>query len=413
MKHRSYLFALVFIMAFVLLSGITDSEDNSSNIDLLMEDDYPEDLDTLEEFIQSYYLLLDSEAYLDKYKFVNSSKNKLHNDEKAMSSFYQKLLELRNGKRDRVVVYQLGDSHIQSGYFSGTARSALQKYYGNAGRGLVFPLRLAGTNQPDDYRFYNGASFSRIDKPRGVAGYTLSVKTPGSLKVKTNNFFGVDCRFDSAKLYYQGVSDSLKWQELHIPNSDPLSEMDIPINDSVKQLYGICLGREEAGLLYHSAGINGAGFYNLKDEVQMFTQMAVLKPDLIVISLGTNDAQGRYRGEVMESNLKAFMKNFRLANPTVPVLFTLPPDSYKAKKANPDLAKVEKCIIDYAKANSCAYWDLSEVMGGKGSIKKWREQQMAGKDMLHYTPKGYMLQGHLLYQAIIKAYKRSSEGIQR
>jgi hypothetical protein len=34
---------------------------------------------------------------------------------------------------------------------------------------------------------------------------------------------------------------------------------------------------------------------------------------------------------------------------------------------------------------------------------------MAAGDLLHYTPKGYMLQGHLMYQAIIKGYKRYSE----
>jgi len=52
---------------------------------------------------------------------------------------------------------------------------------------------------------------------------------------------------------------------------------------------------------------------------------------------------------------------------------------------------------------------LNEVMGGNSSIQKWRKQQMSAKDLLHFTPKGYMLQGYLFYQAFIKSYKSFSE----
>jgi len=87
----------------------------------------------------------------------------------------------------------------------------------------------------------------------------------------------------------------------------------------------------------------------------------------------------------------------------------LPPDSFKRGKQNADLARLAEEITDYASQKGHAWWDLSEVMGGKGSVTKWRGQKMAASDLLHYTPKGYMLQGHLMYQAIIKGYKSYSE----
>lgn len=393
--------------------------------DLFSPEEYPEDMDTLEEFIQSYYLLLDSNEYLDKFKFIKADKNRLAGDAKALKPFYEKLLELRSGLRSRVSIYQLGDSHIQSGYFSGTARSALQKHYGNAGRGLVFPLRLAGTNQPDDYKISSSAGISRVNGERGICGYTVSAADGAGLEISTNNFFGLNSSFSKVSMISSlpglkpvinsGVAsestslnlgsyryDSVSWEK-------PQNKIGLSLSGSNSMLYGLMLETKEPGLLYHSAGMNGAGFYNLLDSPHLFAQMGLLNPDLIIISLGTNDAQGNFRNEQFSANLQKFMTLLRKECPETPVLFSLPPDSHKRGKHNADLAKVEKILIDYAKDNNCAWWDLGMVMGGKSSVVKWRAQQMASKDLLHYTPKGYMLQGYLFYQAIIKSYKQFSE----
>ncbi len=406
------------------ISGAQANEEPQE--DLFSEDEYPSDMDTLEEFIQSYYLLLDSEAYLDQFKFIHPEKNRFGGDAKALKSFYEKLLELRSGLRSKVSIFQLGDSHVQSGYFSGTARASLQKYYGNAGRGLVFPLRLAGTNQPDDYRFSSATGFSKIASEKGICGYVLAAEEGASFQLQTNNFYGNDNSFTKLSLISSlpGLKASVKLENETAENFDlklgdyffssaswkqPTRSIGLSLKGEYSRLYAMLLENEQPGLMLHSTGINGAGFYTLHDQNLLFQQIGMLNPDLIVISLGTNDAQGTYRNNVFENNLNSFMTNLRKSNPQTPVLFTLPPDSHKRGKHNSDLSKVSKNIIDYAKANNCAWWDLSEVMGGSGSVVKWRSQQMASKDLLHYTPKGYMLQGYLFYQAFLKSYKRFSE----
>lgn len=410
----------------LILNTSSAQESNETNYmdELFSEEEYPPDMDTLEEFIQSYYLLLDSNEYLKRFKFINHEDNRFQNDSETMKGFYEKLMQLRSGLRDRVSIYQIGDSHIQSGYFSGTARSSLQKYYGNAGRGLVFPLRLAGTNQPDDYRIASTGGFSRNNNNRGLCGYALNSNGNSSMEISTNNFFSTDNSFD--KISTISSLPGLKAELKQNPKNDidvswgdycytsaalekPLSNLNLTLKGEPSTLYGLLLEKTQPGLLYHSTGINGAGFYNLLDSPRIFEQIGILKPDLIVISLGTNDAQGRYRNEQFSTNLNNFMHLLRKSNPDTPVLFTLPPDSNKQGKHNADLAKVEKTMIAYAKENDCAWWSLSEVMGGKGSVSKWRKEQMASKDLLHYTPKGYMLQGYLFYQAFVKSYKKFSE----
>lgn len=429
MHIRSLLLFCVLALVFIFQVSKNYAAENITTEDineLFSEEEYPSDMDTLEEFIQSYYLLLESNAYLKQYKFLNLDKNQFLGDKKALKPFYKKLLELRNALRQTVTIYQIGDSHIQSGYFSGTARTSLQKYFGNAGRGLVFPLRLAGTNQPDDYKISASGSFSSLNSECGLSGYALKMADGLCLEIATNNFFGGDNSFNKLSLltslpgmeakvefasnetektaekignyYYSSVS----WRT-------EVSKVKLTLTGEPTALYGIYLEKEQPGLLYHSCGINGAGFYNLLEQQILFEQIGLLKPDLIVISLGTNDAQGTFRSEVFTKNLNTFMHKLRYFNPETPVLFTLPPDSNKRGKHNNDLDKMDKIIIDYAQDNQCAWWNLNEVMGGNSSIQKWRKQQMSAKDLLHFTPKGYMLQGYLFYQAFIKSYKSFSE----
>ncbi|MEL6194349.1 MAG: peptidoglycan-binding protein, partial [Bacteroidota bacterium] len=50
-------------------------------------------------------------------------------------------------------------------------------------------------------------------------------------------------------------------------------------------------------------------------------------------------------------------------------------------------------------------WDLYYIMGGAGSIKTWYQESLAQGDRLHFTRKGYHLQGNLLFDAIIAAYE--------
>jgi len=435
MIYKDFLRVVILLICTALLVSLSLSGEYVSKEDLeLSEEEYPEEIDSLEEFIQSYYLLLDSAEYLSRFDIIRHDKNEIGNQDKALGDFYRKLLELRNGVRDRVSIFQIGDSHIQSGYFAGTARSSLQKYYGNAGRGLVFPWRLAGTNQPDDIRISSNSAWNRYNSERGICGYGLWTKTAGNLSIRTNNFFGLDNSYNKITLITKEKENSYDWKMngfaetpyieiqgfadqaiYQMQWNTPVREVDLQYRaedpNDVANLYGIILEQNVPGLLYHSVGVNGATFEKLSGIDDFFAQIKLLEPDLILVSLGTNDAQGKYRNEHFVRNLKAFMTNLRKYSPQTAVLFTLPPDSHKRGKHNDDLEKVEKELIDYAKKHGCAWWQLSDVMGGKKSVVKWRSQGLASKDLLHFTPKGYMLQGHLFYQAIIKGYKSYTEGL--
>lgn len=258
---------------------------------------YPIAVDTLEEFIQSYYALLESEQYLKTFKFLQRDKNVIPASDEYLGSFLYKLMELRGGLRERVTIWQFGDSHIRPGFFSTTARSSLVKYF---------------------------------ELPAGGVTPTLS---------------------------------------------------------------------------YQFNGVNGASYLNQLRNETLFARCRELQPDLIIVSLGTNDAQGSYNAQRFRKELNDFMRKLDQNRGEAAILFTLPPDSYKNGKPNADVAKVTSEIIGYAKDHGHAWWNLAEIMGGRGSIVKWRAQDFASQDLLHFSPKGYMLQGYLFYHALMQAYK--------
>ncbi len=97
MHIRSLLLFCVLALVFIFQVSKNYAAENITTEDineLFSEEEYPSDMDTLEEFIQSYYLLLESNEYLKQYKFLNLDKNQFLGDKNALKPFYEKLLEL-------------------------------------------------------------------------------------------------------------------------------------------------------------------------------------------------------------------------------------------------------------------------------------------------------------------------------
>jgi hypothetical protein len=81
------------------------------------------------------------------YPFIAFAENRIEQSA-VLKPFFQRLQELENRKTHQVRVLHIGDSHIQADFFTGWLRYLLQKRFGEAGRGLVFPYRQAGSQNP-------------------------------------------------------------------------------------------------------------------------------------------------------------------------------------------------------------------------------------------------------------------------
>lgn len=375
----------------------------------------------------------------DKAKLVQEEDAIIHNAT-SLSEFFEKLYQLRAQKKVRLNIIQIGDSHIQADFLSGALRQNFNLDFGNGGRGLVFPWKLARTNEAFGITSSSGTTWdvNRIINPDtttpiGISGAALkTADKEATLTIKTSNFPSLDYRFDRLTLFYLKDSRSYNFVIKDSINQDvafigpytfeqsntskvllPLRTNQVTIkalqsintqNQAV--IFGVNLENEKSGVVYHSIGVNSAKYRHYLSAHYFADQTAALNPDLFIISLGTNEAlEYPYSDPHLSEHIDSLVNKLKRANPQAQFLLTTPSDSYKKKtKRNPGIDLVRKKIIDYADKNKIAYFDLYEAGGGKHSADKWKKANYLRADGVHFSTAGYRLQGNLMYHAFIKAY---------
>ena len=372
-----------------------------------------------------------------RYSFIKYNSNVIKNTGR-LESFYQQLMTLKSTSSGVISILHIGDSHIQGDYLTKTTRTLLQQEFGNAGLGLSFPGRIALTNEsPLTYSLSTGQWISsRITDsqnmlPIGIGGISLKTERAGnSIKIKS---LGQNYSFNRITLFFQKdfssynivVKDSTG---LTLAVAGPfteekytnMSKLVLPYSTNQIQLetkqtlptqkqftlLGISLENSNPGIRYHIIGVNGAKFKHFVAAKDLLNQTPTLNPDLIIISLGTNEAVDHPSMDPnLTSQLNSLTSELRNLNPNAMILLTTPADFYKMRtRRNPGISTVKNKIIEFAKTNNMPYWNLHEIAGGNHAADLWKKHELLQTDGIHFTKKGYDLQGYLLFEAIIKGY---------
>jgi lysophospholipase L1-like esterase len=357
---------------------------------------------------------------------VNPDQNAIEGAD-ALSLFYDKLHDLAAAKQGQVAILHIGDSHVEAGYFPGIVRDGLQQKFGDAGRGIVKPailgvypkkwirsveirqdvkaLRLwAGLKEGEAGQGFNSLAvyhdkgldyfnFEVLDAANRVLGKVAArrpLEWPGTQGVQISN------------IELPGTFRSVVLRAA----KDPKSNLQ-----RYAQMYGISLENGASGVIYHSFGIIGANCDSFAKSAFFHKQLEHVQPDLVIISLGTNDGSTPYfKKEDFTAKFDALILKIREICPYSAILLTTAPDSYfprlrrRTAKPNTNMAAEREAVLDLAVRRRCAVWDLYSVMGGDGSMNMWRESALANLDNIHFTKEGYEQQGRLLLEALMKGY---------
>ncbi|WP_191906901.1 GDSL-type esterase/lipase family protein [Adhaeribacter soli] len=373
------------------------------------------------------------------YTFLKLSQNKITTpDSKALTGFYQALDSLKNGTRKKVNVVHIGDSHIQADLFSGRVRTLMQDsaVFGNGGRGFVFPYPLARTNNPYNYKVTSTGQWTGCRNVQrnqncewGLAGITAeTIDSSATFSLQTLTSFN-KYPVSHLRVFYP-VKDESQFEVLveaadsvYRPiKIDPLGFAEFAFAYEVTQLtvkfqktnpkqyhftlQGISLENNRPGVQYASLGVNGAEVISFLRNPALEENLKALNPDLIIISLGTNDSYGRNFDPVYFKQIYGtLLQRIRRAAPNTSILLTTPGDCYLNRKyPNYSTGKAVLKIHELAEETGCAVWDFYRVMGGLRSVVKWQYSGLATKDRVHLTGKGYKLQGELLFDALMRDY---------
>ena len=171
-------------------------------------------------------------------------------------------------------------------------------------------------------------------------------------------------------------------------------------------LYGLTLESDDPGIMYSSVGINGADVTAWLRCNLMDSQLSVLNPQLVIISLGANDAYPKvFDVDGFKHNYTRLIKEIRTSIPKASILLTTPGDAYRYKRYyNYNYVKARQAIIELGREQECAVWDFYSIMGGANSIYDWYKNGLAASDKIHYSVAGYNLQADLFYDALMESY---------
>lgn len=370
-----------------------------------------------------------SESYM---KVLDLSSNVLIDDSGSLRPFLKKLLRLRSGADEEVSIVHIGDSHVQGGYWDARLRELLQKDFGGAGRGLIIPYKLAGGNEPRDYaittknKLVSGRAVSReLVEKLGFTGVAVGIEaTEPVINIWSKTPFSSITVFHHEKAPFFSEPDSLSiGSYCTIGNTDRSTMIylnkDVTTLELTGQLtedynnptvYGFSLENGRPGVLLHEIGVNSAAFEHFERNTDFAEGGAqALTPDLIIISLGTNNCfGGNYRSDDFRVTAERFVRKVRDNYPASAILLTTPMEGCRRLRrsyaVNKNVADVAKVLTSIARDNGVAVWDFHAAAGGENSSGVWYGRRLMQSDRLHLTEDGYALQGDMLYDALMRSY---------
>jgi lysophospholipase L1-like esterase len=389
----------------------------------------------------------DDPTWVEYFPFVQYQSNSIISPANSlpMAWFYNQLDTLIFHGKGKVNIVHLGGSHLQTDVYSHKVRTRLQNLQPgmNGGRGLIFPVSAAGSNNPGNFgtkatgRWQSckitqrnatcnygltGMMMATADTLATIAISNKDPQTPHnttSIRVyyyDPNFIYSINVITDDPWLVHsiEPICPGIIEVKLNFPVDTFTLEFSRPANIAgYFELYGFDLTHEDPGVVYHSLGVNGASIPSFLRANLFKEQLALIHPDLVILSLGTNDAFSKsFDPEVYRRNYLQLIEVIRSISPETSILITVPNDVYlKRKRINYNTSLQEEVIFQLAESHHCAVWNFFGVMGGTNSVPNWYNNGMMQKDRVHFTPKGYLLKGDLLFSALIEAYGNHLEAI--
>ena len=399
------------------------------------------------------FLILALPLVAQEIDFINNEANHIVLNGDNWSTLKKALKSPKSWTDGKFQLVQIGDSHIQPDIMTAQVRKQMQDKWGNGGRGLIPAFYLAKTNEPTDYILKSSTrvkDYSRILSRNwttdiGLTGVAVRFDTAYTelyikAKVPSDQFTRVTllhapkggyetASYDGDVLFAKELSS---WaQQFQLKRSTDTVTLGVPCPSD---FYGAILTNDKRGVMVHSIGNNGATYSSYCKVADFGEQLKVLKPQLVIISLGTNEAFGNITGT--ENYITQLIADIRKHNPNAKFLLTTPMECQKrvsrqvAQKvkvgggkrkkaryktvyktvssyaANEKVNQVRQLILDYGRKHKIATWDLYQVAGGHGASSKWvAAGLMNPSDHLHQLESGYELQGMLLADALLEALK--------
>lgn len=156
------------------------------------------------------------------------------------------------------------------------------------------------------------------------------------------------------------------------------------------------------GVVFNTVGVNGATYGDFLKYSLQIEQLNSIQPDLVMISLGTNESLSSITKEDFQKNISDLVSKFKEQNPNLPILLISPTDNrLKSQK----IKEIVSWIEESSQLNKVAFFNLFEATGGSGYFKKALNKKEANTDGVHFLRPGYEFQAEKIWTAISENFK--------
>ncbi|WP_342377275.1 GDSL-type esterase/lipase family protein [Myxococcus stipitatus] len=357
----------------------------------------------------------------------------------ALAPFFESLDALSAGTASTpTVIEAFGNSLIAGDRIVDILREDLGAGFGAAGRGVLLVDRMAP---------YGG---------RGRTGYSKGgwqPRTLGELR-KPPHLFGITGVYHVAtaakarsRFKLEGEPHGTLWW-LDVPDAGALTVMsgdtvlartepsgsglskstrfvlpagatavDVVAEGKGAVVQGVVLQQARPGIVLDMLGVPSAdaSLYARLEDGALRSQLAEREPRLLVFFLGGNESKRlewkRTDLKTLREDLGTLLRRARAAAPSSACLVVGPMDAVrdakdrgKAFTQRPFLEAVVSAEREVTLAEGCAFFNLYEAMGGKGSLERFHRSGYMHDDLVHPRGRGLDVLGHLVTDALLRAW---------
>lgn len=356
-----------------------------------------------------------------------------NNDVTYMDKFF-KALDGANQNLVRIMHY--GDSQLECDRISCDLRDQFQKQFGGMGVGLIPVEQTIATYTLSQRTSPSGLSRGLVYGPKdnrashnryGVMGQVTRIG--GTVRV---NVEGLSKKYPTSASFTR-VSVSAKGGSYSVSSSGS----SYPLKSNGKSMYSVTMptstekativlngGAEVYGIMLDGTtgvavdnipmrGCSGTIFTSI-DTASMSPYFKQENVKLIILQYGGNSVPYLTNEKKIahyKKQLKTQIEVFKKLEPSACILFIGPADMATKKggkmSSYSQMQDVVNALREAAIESGVAFWDMYSSMGGRNSIVKWVNSNppLAGKDHIHFTPKGAKEISEILFNTFQLYYK--------
>lgn len=358
----------------------------------------------------------------------------------SLKRFYAKLYELEKSKSGKVRIGYFGDSMNDGDYIVQDVRSEFQGKYGGQGVGFVAISSLsAGARGSISHQYskaWKSQSFVKVKKPTkpfGIDGqvffanggtqwvrYKAQSQKHSTELYNPILFYGrasnhnayVTVQADKDTSYTKPLSPTRLLNTLELAGHNMKSmQVNFLKADSIP-IYGFNF---DDGKGVHVDNFSMRGNSGLPLSILNPSLMNAfdkeLGYDLIVLHYGANVlGYGTLNYGWYSKSMTIVVNNLRECFPNADILIISTAD--KATKiegvmqTDPAVVPLANAQRNYARSTGSGFINLYSLMGGQGSMVKWVNDNLAGKDYTHFNGSGSKRIAKLIYNEIEKGYTK-------